>query len=75
MYENKEWVEYLSDRIPVKRSGRPDDLDSAVVFRGGEQPVCHWTDPAGGWWDFNRRGTGTTARTRVDARLAHVGAM
>jgi len=36
MYENKEWVEYLSDRIPVKRPGRPDDLDSAVVFLAAE---------------------------------------
>lgn len=36
MYENKEWVEYLSDRIPIKRPGRPDDLDSAVVFLAAE---------------------------------------
>jgi len=36
MYENKEWVEYLSDRIPVKRPGKPDDLDSAVVFLAAE---------------------------------------
>ena len=32
LYENKEWVEYLSDRIPLKRPGQPDDLDGAVVF-------------------------------------------
>lgn len=36
MYEDKEWVEYLSDRIPVKRPGAPDDLDSAVVFLAAE---------------------------------------
>jgi gluconate 5-dehydrogenase len=36
MYENKEWVAYLSDRIPLKRPGRPDDLDSAVVFLAAE---------------------------------------
>lgn len=36
MYENKEWVEYLSDRIPVKRPGRPDDLDSSVVYLAAE---------------------------------------
>jgi gluconate 5-dehydrogenase len=36
LYEDKEWVEYLSDRIPVKRPGRPDDLDSAVVFLAAE---------------------------------------
>ena len=32
LYENKEWVEYLCDRIPLKRPGRPHDLDGAVVF-------------------------------------------
>ena len=32
MYEDKEWVEYLSDRIPLKRPGKPGDLDGAVVF-------------------------------------------
>ncbi|RYG22869.1 glucose 1-dehydrogenase [bacterium] len=32
MYENQEWVEYLTDRIPLKRPGRMDDLEGAVVF-------------------------------------------
>jgi NAD(P)-dependent dehydrogenase (short-subunit alcohol dehydrogenase family) len=32
MYESKEWVEYLVERIPVKRPGQPHDLDGAVVF-------------------------------------------
>jgi gluconate 5-dehydrogenase len=32
MYENQEWVEYLCDRIPLKRPGQPTDLDGAVVF-------------------------------------------
>lgn len=32
MYEDKEWVEYLCDRIPLKRPGQPQDLDGAVVF-------------------------------------------
>lgn len=36
MYEDKEWVEYLSDRIPVKRPGRVGDLDAAVVFLATE---------------------------------------
>ena len=36
MYENQEWVDYLCDRIPVKRPGRPDDLDGAVVFLASE---------------------------------------
>ena len=36
MYENEEWVAYLRDRIPLKRPGRPDDLDGAVVFLASE---------------------------------------
>jgi gluconate 5-dehydrogenase len=32
LYENKDWVAYLSDRIPLKRPGQPPDLDGAVVF-------------------------------------------
>jgi gluconate 5-dehydrogenase len=32
LYEDREWVEYLSDRIPLKRPGRPGDLDGAIVF-------------------------------------------
>jgi NAD(P)-dependent dehydrogenase (short-subunit alcohol dehydrogenase family) len=36
MYENKEWVEYLVDRIPMKRPGEPHDLDGAVVFLASE---------------------------------------
>lgn len=36
MYEDKEWVEYLSDRIPMKRPGQAGDLDSAVVFLAAE---------------------------------------
>ncbi|MEJ2164700.1 MAG: glucose 1-dehydrogenase [Desulfobacterales bacterium] len=32
LYENKEWVDYLTDRIPLKRPGTPHDLDGAVVF-------------------------------------------
>jgi gluconate 5-dehydrogenase len=32
MYEDKEWVDYLCERIPVKRPGEPHDLDGAVVF-------------------------------------------
>ncbi len=36
LYENQEWVEYLCDRIPVKRPGQPEDLDAAVVFLAAE---------------------------------------
>jgi NAD(P)-dependent dehydrogenase (short-subunit alcohol dehydrogenase family) len=32
LYDNAEWVEYLCDRIPLKRPGQPRDLDGAVVF-------------------------------------------
>ncbi len=32
LYENKEWLEYLVDRIPLKRPGQPNDLNGAVVF-------------------------------------------
>jgi NAD(P)-dependent dehydrogenase (short-subunit alcohol dehydrogenase family) len=32
MYEDHEWVNYLCDRIPLKRPGKPDDLEGAVVF-------------------------------------------
>jgi NAD(P)-dependent dehydrogenase (short-subunit alcohol dehydrogenase family) len=36
LYEDEDWVEYLSDRIPVKRPGNLNDLDSAVVFLAAE---------------------------------------
>ena len=32
LYEDQDWVEYLVDRIPLKRLGKPQDLDGAVVF-------------------------------------------
>jgi NAD(P)-dependent dehydrogenase (short-subunit alcohol dehydrogenase family) len=32
MYEDEEWVAYLTDRIPLKRPGKPSDLEGAVVF-------------------------------------------
>jgi NAD(P)-dependent dehydrogenase (short-subunit alcohol dehydrogenase family) len=32
LYENARWVEYLRDRIPLRRPGQPDDLDGAIVF-------------------------------------------
>ena len=32
LYENERWVEYIKDRIPLKRPGLPDDLNGAVVF-------------------------------------------
>jgi NAD(P)-dependent dehydrogenase (short-subunit alcohol dehydrogenase family) len=32
LYENARWVDYITDRIPLHRPGRPDDLDGAIVF-------------------------------------------
>jgi NAD(P)-dependent dehydrogenase (short-subunit alcohol dehydrogenase family) len=36
LYENSAWVEYICDRIPLKRPGLPDDLDGAIVFLASE---------------------------------------
>lgn len=32
MYEDKGWVDYLVDRIPLKRPGAYEDLEGAIVF-------------------------------------------
>jgi len=32
LYQNPRWVEYICDRIPLRRPGLPDDLEGAVVF-------------------------------------------
>lgn len=32
LYEDQDWVDYLVDRIPMKRPGTPHDLDGALVF-------------------------------------------
>ena len=36
LYEDAAWVEYLRERIPLKRPGRPEDLESAIVFLAAE---------------------------------------
>src|SRR5271168_5096741 len=36
LYDNAAWVEYITDRIPVKRPGLPNDLDGAIVFLAAE---------------------------------------
>lgn len=36
LYANQEWVDYLIDRIPVKRPGRPEDLYGPIVFLASE---------------------------------------
>jgi NAD(P)-dependent dehydrogenase (short-subunit alcohol dehydrogenase family) len=32
MYEDAQWVEYLTDKIPLRRPGRIGDLDGALLF-------------------------------------------
>ncbi|MFC1608227.1 SDR family NAD(P)-dependent oxidoreductase [Candidatus Latescibacterota bacterium] len=32
LYQDETWVEYLVDRIPLKRPGKPNDLDGMIVF-------------------------------------------
>lgn len=32
LYDNQEWVDYLIDRIPLKRVGHARDLDGTVIF-------------------------------------------
>ena len=36
LYEDKDWVEYLVERIPARRPGEPHDLDGPVVFLASE---------------------------------------
>jgi len=36
LYEDPAWVEYLVERIPLKRPGEPHDLDGAIVFLASE---------------------------------------
>jgi NAD(P)-dependent dehydrogenase (short-subunit alcohol dehydrogenase family) len=32
LYENAEWVEYICDRLPLKRPGRIEELEGALLF-------------------------------------------
>jgi gluconate 5-dehydrogenase len=32
LYESPGWVDYLTDRIPLRRPGKPTDLEGAIVF-------------------------------------------
>jgi NAD(P)-dependent dehydrogenase (short-subunit alcohol dehydrogenase family) len=36
LYEDQAWVDYLTERIPVRRPGAPSDLDGAIVFLASE---------------------------------------
>ena len=37
LYKDKEWVDYICDRIPLNRPGLPHDLDGAVVFLASDE--------------------------------------
>jgi NAD(P)-dependent dehydrogenase (short-subunit alcohol dehydrogenase family) len=37
LYENPEWVAYLVDRIPLKRPGKPSDLEGPIVFLASDE--------------------------------------
>ena len=32
LYEDKKWLNYITERIPLNRPGQPNDLDGTVVF-------------------------------------------
>ena len=36
MYEDAAWVAYLTEKIPLRRPGRPEDLEGAAVFLSSE---------------------------------------
>jgi gluconate 5-dehydrogenase len=36
LYENREWLAYLCDRLPLKRTGRIEELDGALLFLASE---------------------------------------
>jgi NAD(P)-dependent dehydrogenase (short-subunit alcohol dehydrogenase family) len=36
LYEDQDWLNYLCERIPVRRPGAPHDLDGAIVFLASE---------------------------------------
>jgi NAD(P)-dependent dehydrogenase (short-subunit alcohol dehydrogenase family) len=36
LYADEAWVSYLVDRIPLRRPGRPEDLEGAIVFLASE---------------------------------------
>ncbi len=36
LYENKEWLAYLCDRLPLKRPGQVEELDGSLLFLASE---------------------------------------
>jgi gluconate 5-dehydrogenase len=55
LYENQEWVEYLNDRIPVKRPG---------------EPLHHGPDAAGGWGYLDGCDAGHRGAAKATVRSA-----
>ncbi len=39
LYENAEWVKYLSDKIPLRRPGKVDDLSGPLLFLASDASV------------------------------------
>ncbi len=39
MYDNAEWVKYLSDKIPLRRPGQVDDLTGPLLFLASDASV------------------------------------
>ena len=37
LYDDPEWVAYLIDRIPLRRPGRPSDLEGPIVFLASDE--------------------------------------
>ena len=37
LYDNQEWVDYLVDRIPLKRVGQPEDLANVIAFLASDK--------------------------------------
>src|SRR5687768_3882349 len=37
LYDDPDWVAYLIDRIPLKRPGRPSDLEGPIVFLASDE--------------------------------------
>ena len=68
LYEDEEWVEYITDRIPLKRPGQPGDLDGAIVFLASDaERVHHRTDAAGGRRHLDRGHAGDGRRREREA--------
>ena len=71
LYDDPEWVEYLVDRIPLRRPGRPErSRRGRRVSRVGRQRVHHRADAAGRRRDVHWRRAGVAAKLIVATPLA-----